>query len=104
MMLMLVGVAQAEPPASNEFLDSNLAMVARDNSETLEQSETPPLPKRKRQDPARLGWGIGYEYRMRHRMEMTRPPRMERPERPEHPPHAEHPDRPERPDHAEHRH
>ncbi len=100
-----VAAAEGEQPEFTEIINTVPSKAVTDMTTSEQLSEDKPdntaqTPVR----PIRRGYGIGYEYRMRHRNEMSRPMHTQRPERPERPEHShrmERPERPERPATAE---
>ena len=95
-LLALTATAQAEPMTPTNPTDAP-SQTQTPPAETREVAE--PVPADKHERPPRHGYGIGYEYRMRHRLEWNKPDHLERPERPEHPLHLDRPERHERPEH-----
>ncbi len=102
LLVTLTSTAQANTALTNDtegtMADSGRSEVTLDSTRS-EATEQPQPSSAKHNSKGKMGhrWGIGYEYRMRHREEMMRMPRMERPERPIHPTHIERPERPLRP-------
>ena len=104
LFMLLAGTATAQTPAAEGDLDANIIDtsaagsdidVAEGENRTVKNTED---TEKKTAKPIKRGYGIGYEYRMRHRDGMTRPSHDQRPERPEHPYRMDRPERPDRPE------
>lgn len=95
-MLAIAGSANGTTLVDDVVVADKPAVDMERRTDSTNDDSMQPAQPEKPDAPLRRGYGIGYEYRLQHRMEMSRPERMEGLARPERPPRVEIPDRPER--------
>lgn len=103
LFMLLAGTAAAQTTPDDGALGADVIGANAADSDTDIAGESRAVNNTEGSDkkttrPVKSGYGIGYEYRMRHRNDMARPQYGQRPERPEHPPHMDRPERPDRPE------